>query len=172
MKISPRNIAIAVALAFTMPLAHASADYFLKIDGVDGESTDDRHRGEIEVLSWSVGASRDAATRNKPCVKDIGVTKVVDKATPLLFANAVSGMTIPNATLVARKNVGARAPLEYFVITLKDVVITAVQDAGGTGDTPVEQVSLGFGSLTIAYKPQNPDGSLGTAVQATVKGGC
>ncbi|EHC55972.1 Putative cytoplasmic protein [Salmonella enterica subsp. enterica serovar Hvittingfoss str. A4-620] len=27
-------------------------DIFLKIDGIDGESMDDKHKNEIEVLSW------------------------------------------------------------------------------------------------------------------------
>lgn len=29
-----------------------SYDIFLKIDGIDGESMDDKHKNEIEVLSW------------------------------------------------------------------------------------------------------------------------
>jgi type VI secretion system secreted protein Hcp len=173
MRSNLRNIAAAVAVTFATPLAHASVDYFLKIDGIDGESTDERHKGQIEVLSWSVGASRDATSKNKPCVRDITITKVLDKATPILFVNAVSGMTIPNATLVARKSAaGAAGGQEYFVMTLKDVVVTSVQDGGSTEGTPVEQISLAFGSLTLQYKPQRDDGSLGPAVQSTVKGGC
>ena len=33
----------------------AHVDYFLKIDGIDGESSDHKHKSEIEVLSWSWG---------------------------------------------------------------------------------------------------------------------
>ena len=36
----------------------AAVDYFLKIDGVDGESTDDKHKGEIDILSWSWGVQQ------------------------------------------------------------------------------------------------------------------
>ena len=33
----------------------AAVDYFLKIDGIDGESTDDKHKGEIQLESYSFG---------------------------------------------------------------------------------------------------------------------
>ena len=36
----------------------AQVDYFLKIDGVDGESGDDKHKGEIEVESFSWGETQ------------------------------------------------------------------------------------------------------------------
>lgn len=36
----------------------ATVDYFLKIDGIDGESTDNKHKNEIDVLSWSWGKRR------------------------------------------------------------------------------------------------------------------
>jgi len=39
----------------------ASADYFLKIDGVDGESSDDKHKNQIDILSWSWGASNSGS---------------------------------------------------------------------------------------------------------------
>ena len=34
-----------------------AVDYFLKLDGVTGESTDQQHTGEIELASWSWGAT-------------------------------------------------------------------------------------------------------------------
>ncbi|MCJ7600165.1 MAG: type VI secretion system tube protein Hcp, partial [Desulfobulbaceae bacterium] len=37
------------------------ADDFLKIEGIDGESTDDKHKGWIEVLSYNWGVSQMAS---------------------------------------------------------------------------------------------------------------
>ncbi|MPZ51099.1 MAG: hypothetical protein GEU75_17675 [Dehalococcoidia bacterium] len=34
------------------------ADYFLKVDGIEGESVDDKHPNEIDVLSWNWGVNR------------------------------------------------------------------------------------------------------------------
>jgi len=36
-------------------------DYFLRIDGVPGSSTDAKHKGEIEVESFSFGVSNQAS---------------------------------------------------------------------------------------------------------------
>jgi type VI secretion system secreted protein Hcp len=177
MKIAMRNVRgalLAAGLASLAGSAMASVDYFLKIDGIDGESTDDRHKGEIEITSWSASAATAATTSGKSkgaCIKDITFTKTLDKASPLLLANAVSGMNIPAATFVARK--AGKDQQEYLKIELKDVIITSVQDAGSTGESvPMESITLGFGSLNLQYKAQKPDGSLGDVVQTTVKGGC
>jgi type VI secretion system secreted protein Hcp len=177
MKIAMRNIRraiLAAGIVCLAPGALGAVDYFLKIDRIDGESTDDRHKGEIDITSWSASAAPSTAASGKSkgaCLKDITFTKTLDKASPLLLANAVSGMNIPTATFVARK--AGKEQLEYLKIELKDVIITSVQDAGSTGESvPMESITLAFGSLNLQYKAQKPDGSIGDAVQATVKGGC
>jgi type VI secretion system secreted protein Hcp len=172
MKITQRNarhVVAAVAFALAAPMAHAaSVDYFLKIDAIPGESTDDRHKDEIQVLSLSLGAARDATTKKgAACLSPLNFIKAYDKASPLLFANAVSGMTIATATLTARK--AGREQAEFLVITLRDVQVSAVLDSASS-EAPIESVSLTFGTLTMQYKAQKPDGSLGDAIQTTAKG--
>ena len=39
----------------------AAVDYFLKIDGLDGESRDSKHKGEIEISSFSWGMSQQGS---------------------------------------------------------------------------------------------------------------
>jgi len=36
------------------------ADYFLKLDGIPGESTDAKHKDEIELVSFSWGVTQHA----------------------------------------------------------------------------------------------------------------
>ena len=36
----------------------AIADYFLKVDGVEGEAPDSKHKNEIDVQSWSWGETQ------------------------------------------------------------------------------------------------------------------
>jgi type VI secretion system secreted protein Hcp len=175
--IKPRNFpATLVAGLMTMLVTQAqAADYFLRIDGIPGESVDGRHAGQIEVAAWTVAAtpSGTSGKTKVACIKDITFSKPLDKASPLLLANAVSGMTIPTATFVAMKSAGTATPFEYLRIELKDVVITSIADDGEAGDGATrEQVTLGFGSFNLQYKGQKADGSPADVVQTTVKGGC
>ena len=39
-----------------------AVDYFLKIDGIEGESKDSKHAKEIDLLSWSWGASQTGSS--------------------------------------------------------------------------------------------------------------
>ena len=71
-------------------------DAFLKIDGVPGESTDDKHKDWIEVLSFNFGESQPSsatassaggATTERVNFQDFGVVKHIDKSTPKLDEN-------------------------------------------------------------------------------------
>ena len=178
LKKSQTIAALATTLALAGPgLASAAAvDYFLKIDGIDGESTDDKHKGEIVIESWSWGVSQSSASSaggaraGKPCTAPMSFTKPVDKATPLLMANAVSGMVVPRAILIGRK--AGEGQQEYLKYELKNVIVTSYQTGGSSSGAPVDQFSLNFATLTVEYKPQDPKGGLGSAVSATIQGGC
>ena len=174
MNIKPRNFSATLAAGLVAMLVTQvqAADYFLRIDGIPGESVDERHAGQIEVAAWSVAAT-PSATSGKirtACINNISFVKMLDKASPLLLANAVSGMVIPTATLVAVKPLGTAAPFEYLRMELKDVVITSVGDSGSGGGQAMENVQFAFGSLNLQYKSQ-ADGNT-QLIQTTVKGGC
>jgi type VI secretion system secreted protein Hcp len=169
-------IVVVTGLALGAGAASAAVDYFLKIDGIKGESFDKAHKGEIEVTSWSLGATHAAPTgpgaraAGKPCVSDIHFTKRVDIASPLLLANAVTGMVIPKATLVGRKAGGGQQ--EYLKIEMKDILVSSVSSGGPSGADPVEQFALSFSLLNLSYSLQDDTGKLGETVQTTIRGGC
>jgi type VI secretion system secreted protein Hcp len=167
--------AVLMAAFLVLPCAASAAvDYFLKIDGIDGESTEIGHKGELEIESWSWGvssASGNGASRaGKPCVASFNFSKRVDKATPQLMANAVSGMHIKSAVLTARK--AGDKPLEYLKITLETVLVSSYQVGGSNGSLPVDQFSLDFAKMNVEYKVQRADGTLGDASSASFLGGC
>lgn len=176
---SPMRLLVAVAatLALASPaLVHAAAvDYYLKLDGIEGESAAKGHEKEIEVLSFSLGASQAssaAGTRlsaTRPCVSDVNFSKRLDKASPLLFANAATGMVIPKAKLTARR--AGLGQQEFLVIELTNVLVSSYT-AGASGEEASDQFALNFASMKMDYKPTNADGSLGAPVTATIKGGC
>ena len=149
-----------------------AVDYFLKLDGVEGESTDSKHKNEIDVMSWSWGEtnSGDAAHRGgmgagKVSMQDFHFVMHVNKSTPKLMQFCASGEAIKKGVLTCRK--AGKQQQEYLVITLNDMVVSSYQSGGSSGsDTvPVDQISLNFSKIQFEYKEQKPDGSLGGAIK-------
>lgn len=140
---------------------------FLALDGVDGESTDDRHKGEIELLSWALGVSNAGSTHvgggagaGKASFTDLSVTKVSDLATPALLTATASGKHLKSATLTVRSP-GQRRH-EALRIALFDVQVTGCSIGSSGGDAPTaETVTLSFGRIQLGYTTARPDGSDG-----------
>jgi type VI secretion system secreted protein Hcp len=150
----------ACAVALLLPAsAPAAQDFFLKLDGIPGESPDVRHTDEIEVLSYSWGVTATDGARAK--FADFSFNKRVDRASPQLFVSAASGQAIGSALLTVRK--AGQDPMDYLTYCMTDVRVTAVSTAGNTADdAPTEQVSLSYGTFFESYRRQNRDGSLGS----------
>lgn len=143
--------------------AMAAVDMFLKVDGVTGESLDDKHRGEMDVLAWSWGQSTGTArtgrgTAPAVCIQDLSVTKYIDSASPELIMNSMVGEVAPTAVLVVRK-AGAR-PLDFLTLTMRNVTVAAYNTGGSGGeDRLTENVVLHFESMQGKYQKQNSDGT-------------
>ena len=142
-----------------------AVDMFIKIDGIDGEAQDDKHKGEIDVLAWSWGASNSGTTHmgggsgsGKANVQDISITKYVDKASHNLLKHVAKGIHIKSANLVVRKAGGS--PLEYIKLDMKNILITSISTGGSGGeDRLTENITLNFEEFKYTYTPQKPDGS-------------
>ena len=147
----------------------ASVDYFLKIDGIPGESQDAQHKGEIQILSFNFGEQQAGSMADnggggcgKVQMQDFTFTMNVNKASPKLFLTCATGDHIGKAVLTARK--AGEDQQDYLKITLSDVLVSSYQTSGDTrGSLPVESISLNFAAIEVEYKPQNDDGSLGAA---------
>lgn len=150
-----------------------AVDIFLNIQGIQGESKDDKHKNEIELLSWSWGATQaGSAARGggmgsgKVEMQDLTFTKNIDKSTPKLILFCAKGEHIPKAALVMRKAGGDQK--EYLKINLDDVLISSFQTSGANGgDTPVESVSINFGKISFEYFEQDNKGTMTSAGKAT-----
>ena len=142
-----------------------AADIFAKIGDIKGESFDDKHKDEIEVLSWSWGitnaAMRAAGTgagAGKASFHDLSFTHKIDKASPVLMKSCATGQHMKEATITLRK--AGKGQQEFLIIKMNDVLITAVSDADGAEAGPIESVSLAFAKVDVEYRPQKADGSL------------
>ena len=149
-----------------------AADIFMKLGDIKGESLDDKHKDEIEVLSWSWGVSNAGSMsygsgggEGKATFQDLSFTHLVDTSSPILFQYCGDGTHMKEATLTQRK--AGKGQQEYLIIKLNDVVITQVSHGAQGSDRPIENVALAFSKLSVEYKAQKADGSLA----ASVKGG-
>ncbi|MEO9363226.1 MAG: type VI secretion system tube protein Hcp [Nitrososphaera sp.] len=147
----------------------ASVDYFLKIDGIEGESTDDKHKGEINIESFSWGASNAGSASagggggaGKVSFQDISFTKVIDKSSPKLVLATATGEHIKQVTLTGE--VSGKKGEQFLQIKLTDVLISSYQQGGSSGAAPIDSFSLSFAKIEFKYYPANPDGSLGAPV--------
>jgi type VI secretion system secreted protein Hcp len=151
----------------------AAVDYFLKIEGIEGESSDSKHKGEIDLHSWSwsehqtgAHAAGGGGGAGKVSMADFHFTMNVNNATPKLMLACATGEHIKKATLVCRK--AGKEQQEYLTIVMSDLLISSYQTGGSAGSSvvPLDQVSLNFAKIEVEYKPQNADGTLGAAVKA------
>ena len=146
-------------------------DYFLKIDGIEGESTDAKHVGWIDVDSWSWGESQPAqpahgggGATGKVQFQEFTYTSRVSKASPKLFLACASGTHIKEARLVGRK--AGKDQQEFLTWTFSDVLVAGYHTGGTEQTLPADSVSLNFSKVSVSYKAQKADGSLDTAVTA------
>jgi type VI secretion system secreted protein Hcp len=149
-------------------------DYFLKIDGIPGESQDAKHKGEIDLASFTwpgvqhpvSSGGGGGAGAGKATFSDFEVAMRVNKASPLLFLAAATGKHIKSAMLTARR--AGKEQQEFLVFKFSDVVISSYRTAADTetGAVPVDHVAFDFGRITVDYRPQRADGTLDAAVEA------
>jgi type VI secretion system secreted protein Hcp len=149
-----------------------AVDYFIKFDGIKGESTDAKHKDEIDVESWSWGETNagtpagagGGAGAGKVSMQDFHFVMRWNTASPALMKACATGQHIKMATLAARK--AGKAQQEYLTFKFHDVLVSSFQTGGSEAvDFPADQVSFNFAKIEVEYKPQKADGSLGSAVQ-------
>jgi type VI secretion system secreted protein Hcp len=141
-----------------------AVDMFIKIGDLKGEARDKVHKDEIDVLAWSWGMSNSGSAQvgggagaGKVSVQDISFTKYIDLSSAKLALSCCNGKHFPQAILTVRK--AGENPLEYLVITLDEVMVTAVSTGGSGGeDRLTENVTLNFAKVKLDYKKQAASG--------------
>ncbi len=152
----------------------ALVDYFLKIDGIQGESQDKAHKSEIEIESFSWGAEQSGTASHgggmgagRVQMQDFSFLMRVNKASPKLMLACAQGAHIKSAILTCRK--AGKEQQEYLKVTFSDLLVSKYETKGtgeGNNIVPLDQISLNFSKVEIEYKEQKPDGTLGGAIKA------
>ena len=150
-------------------MASALADYYLKIETIEGEADATGFEKQMQIESWSFGASNSGSAvqgtglgAGKVSLQDFHFVIQNGKASPVLFLACAKGNHIPEAILSCRKSGGDGNPFTYLKVTYNDIVISSFQSGGSNGSNilPMEQCSFNFSKITFEYFQQKADGSV------------
>jgi len=121
----------------------AAVDFFLKIEGIEGESQDDKHKGSIDLQSWSwglqnmgTGHAGGGSGAGKVSMQDFHFVMPINKSTPKLWLACATGEHIKKATLTCRK--AGKEQQEYLKITFSDILVSSYNTGGHEG-SPIPQ---------------------------------
>lgn len=149
----------------------AERDFYLKIDGIEGESKDDKHKNEIEITSWNWGARQagssgigGGSSSGKVSMDNFSFSMVVNRASPKLMLACATGQSIAKAILTCRKAGGtAQAYLKY---TMHNFIVASYETGAGSGILPEDRISLNFSKIEVEYQEQDDKGMVGKPVNA------
>ena len=150
-------------------------DAFIKIDGIDGESTDDKHANWIEMVSFNSGltqsvsstaSSSGGASAERANFHDFSFTKQLDIASPGLALACADGTHIDEITVELCR--AGTEKVKFMEYKLKNCIISGVTVNGsGEGDLPTETVAIDFGKINWAYTQQKREGGGAAGNMAT-----
>lgn len=138
---------------------------FLNMDGIKGESTDEKHPDEIKLTSCSFSAHNSSAYNNasktvskgQAMMADIAFTKEADKTSVELFKACASGKVIPKVLISFQTNVGDDKKIDFLVYELENVVVNNYSfSAGSQAD---ESGSLTYAKIKQIYDQRDEKGT-------------
>jgi type VI secretion system secreted protein Hcp len=147
-----------------------SADFYLQLDGIKGESTDSNHVGWIECMSinWDIQQPKSATastggghTAERAELSEISISKLVDLSSPMLAQTCACGKTIPKAKLEMMRADGNGTPIKYFEVELENVLIAHIAPGFAGGDIAAEGLGLKFSKVKWKYTQQKIGGGSG-----------
>jgi type VI secretion system secreted protein Hcp len=145
-------------------------DAFLKIDEVLGESRDDKHRDEIELLSYTFGVEQVGSTgfgggagAGKAVFGDFQFSAPVNLSSSVLFQACATGQHFKKAVLTCRKS-GGEQQHEFLKVTMTDVLISQYSNGGDTAaELPMDQIGMHYAKIEMVYTSPGPRGDVSSA---------
>ena len=152
----------------------AASEIFMKVDGIPGDSTDDKHKNEIVLANYAYSFFQTGATSTgggggvgRLTVTPFTVTKFIDSSSPRLALACASGQHFRQVDIVVREV--SRDQVEFIKFKLEDVTITSFNASFNkeysANTAPIEQVQLTFAVIEMSFIPVKADGSAGTEVK-------
>ena len=148
-----------------------AVDYFLKLDTVEGESKATGHTKEIQVLSWSWGASNTSTVAGsggsgagRTDMSDLNIMMEFDKSVTHLMQGLTKGTHFKTGVLAAVKSGSGNK--DYLIMSLEEIFITSLQ-LSASSEVPTVSMSLTYKKVKLEYKMQDAEGVLTTAGTAS-----
>ncbi|HMO81391.1 MAG TPA: type VI secretion system tube protein Hcp [Pyrinomonadaceae bacterium] len=122
-------------------------EYFLKMDGLFGDSDDPRHFGEIKLISVTWGSDRGqtgggAAGSGSPQINELKVFKNHDRTSPILMQASSEGRHFKEARLTIEKRSLMGAMLISHVVDMRSIIVDSVLPRPG-----LDEITLSFGHI-------------------------
>jgi type VI secretion system secreted protein Hcp len=146
-----------------------ASDAYLLIDTIKGESQAQGMTDNIELDSFSFGASNPAdvggkgLSAGKCSLSDFSFTCAVDQASHQVLRALYAGQHIPTSTFSLRKSTGAATPYVYLTVKMTNCFITSNSIGGGSQGVPSQSVSIAYEQIEYTYFTQ--DTSSGAVTQ-------
>jgi type VI secretion system secreted protein Hcp len=141
-----------------------AVDAYLQIDGIKGESTDERHRDWVEVSNVIYAVNQPRAeslstagghTSGRAELYPLTFKKLADIASPVLLQTCATGKTIAKAVFEFMRADGEGKPIPYFKIELENLMVASVTPDSGEGGIIVERVQLAYAKIKWTYTRQS-----------------
>jgi type VI secretion system secreted protein Hcp len=141
-----------------------AVDFFLKLDGIQGESVDAVHKDEIQIMSWSWGGSQTSTVSGtggsgagKVSLADFSIMTNFDKGTPKLFKSLCAGAHVKTGTMTAVKSGADGKP--YLKVDFTELFVSSLQ-ISASSEIPMVSISFSYNTIKIDYSTQNEQGNL------------
>ena len=151
-------------------------DTYLKIAGVEGESSAAGFEKQIEVdsFSWSLSnpstmnSTGSGLAAGRVNLSSFSIAKRLEKSSARLFAACCQGEHFDKMELMVRKATGKGGQDVYLTYTFHSVLVESVSWSAADGQVPQEVVTFAFAKVEIEYKMQDTEsGQLTVAGQAS-----
>lgn len=128
---------------------------YIKLDGIDGESSERNHKGWIELDSMSFAAAPVTTPTGRVTFNDFTITKKIDKASPVLFKACASGKHFASVTIVAARKAGGQQQ-DYLKFKLTDAIISSISEGTSSDGTPLESITVRGNKLSETFLGNSP----------------
>lgn len=148
------SVGVLTAVAAT---SDSGYEMFLKLDTIAGDSSDQKHKNEIEIDSFAWGETRGVGA-TRPTMDGLKITMPATKVSPRLFLYTAGGLKIPRAVLSVRR---AGSDVDSLKWILTDAQITSFQTVGNVhGDGVTDQITLSPAKIEVEYLPEGGGASV------------
>jgi type VI secretion system secreted protein Hcp len=148
-----------------------SADIFLAVDGIPGDSSDAQHKNQISIESFAFLAKRPSSrTVGAVRFSALRLDKVYDVSSPRLLAAATSGRHLKSATVTF--STGSGPGTDVLTYKLSDVTVSSYEQGGANPDTKAlgsleEEIGLSPARVQVTEKTFNAAGNPGPTVSTS-----